>query len=191
MTTATVPALTFDSENHVYRVDGRIVPHVTSILRDGGVADERWYTEEARDRGSRVHTSLALFNLGLASIEDMTEESRGYVESWRKLRDAAGITVGLVEHRIYVAEFGYAMTLDLTFTMKKREAVGDFKTGPKQRQHAIQLAGYQLGVPTARDRYGIYLNPSGAMARLEHFDDPNDHRVWKACLTLADWRNAK
>ena len=55
----TIPACThpiqFDEAAHVYTVAGVERPSVTQILKDAGLIDTTWYTDEARQRGRAVH----------------------------------------------------------------------------------------------------------------------------------------
>jgi len=68
----------FNAGRHEYSDNGIIIPSVTQILKAAGVFDDRFYNEEARERGSAVHELCERYSNGerhdkrgrlLASIE--------------------------------------------------------------------------------------------------------------------------
>lgn len=49
------------TDDHQYFLDGKRLPSVTGILKAVGKIDATWYTEESRDRGTKVHQAIASY----------------------------------------------------------------------------------------------------------------------------------
>jgi hypothetical protein len=60
--------MTFDPVLHEYRDGDLIIQSVTQILKRAGHIDDRWYSEEARERGSAVHELCERFNKGIRTL---------------------------------------------------------------------------------------------------------------------------
>ena len=52
-------AIRFDPATHRYWAGVRELLAVTTVLRDAGLVDGRWYTEVARARGTNLHRATA------------------------------------------------------------------------------------------------------------------------------------
>lgn len=147
MSTIITPGLTFDRDAHAYRLDGEIVPGVTGVIKHHLPVDTSFYTSEARDRGSAVHTAIEYHLDGDLDEDSVTEPVRSYFDGYlRFMRELVTLPVccevGLAHRRLR-----YAGTLDLFCFMrwggKEVLALVDFKTGQWQPWHDLQLAAYR------------------------------------------------
>lgn len=168
MTTVACP-LAFDREQHVYRLNGAVVPSVTQVLRGAGYVD--FYRDlsqkiaegelspsdgvyaliqrgqrllAARDRGQRVHAAIHYLledSLDDASID---EEVRGYLESGRKYIEAQVRAVYRAEMRVWSARHGCAGTMDLLgLHADGAVCLFDWKSGdPADVSADLQLSAY-------------------------------------------------
>src|SRR5712691_6921904 len=85
------PQLTFEEEPHIYRIDGRIVPSVTQVLK--GVFGDLiwpWANEFAMERGRRVHQATHLWILGDLNAKKLSNYIAGYVAGAIRFLEESG-----------------------------------------------------------------------------------------------------
>ena len=188
----------FDEANHLYFVDGKPMPSVSSILSPlvdfSRVPPET--LEYARQRGTAVHKATELHDLGTLDEESVDEAVRPYLEAWKRFRKETGFVPRLIESRVHHADYGYCGTIDRQGYMTKLagspEAVIDIKTpvqlGPVV---GIQLAAYQEALRSegiqADLRFAVQLRSDGQY-RLTAYTDKADFSVFVALLTIKNWR---
>ena len=139
--------MNFDPALHEYSDGGVIIRSVTQILKAAGMIDDRWFSEEARDRGSAVHTlceryahGIRFDNAGraLASLE--------YVNAFARFVEDFGVyaidTETMIEGEI--DGHRYAGKYDLMAEIQGKRVLIDIKTGAKAKWHPVQLAAYAM-----------------------------------------------
>lgn len=141
----------FNPDRHEYAEDdGTPIPSVTQILKASGVIDDRWYTAEARDKGSAVHSLCERYANGerrdkrggaLADFE--------YVNAFSRWMSDYGVYSFYTEQRVYnrINGHAYAGTFDLLAEINGKRMLVDIKTGAKAKWHAVQLAAYAMAKP--------------------------------------------
>jgi RecB family exonuclease len=156
--------ISFDPCRHEYRDGEIIIRSVTQILKDAGIIDNKWYSEEARDRGSAVHDLCERYaqgkrvdNLGrpLAALEYVNAFA-----NWIHLCHVYAIET----EKIITGEINghrYAGRFDLKADINGKTVMVDIKTGKKAKWHKIQLAAYTLSENTQK-AMELYLHPDGA-----------------------------
>lgn len=178
--------MTFDPVLHEYRDGDVIIPSVTQVLKRAGHIDDRWYSEEARERGSAVHELCERFSKGIRT-DDLGRllASLEYVNSfaaWMKRSRAYAIeTESLISHT--VNGYRYAGKYDLLAEIYGKRVLIDYKTGAKAPWHYAQIAAYSLAVnPDAA--MILYLKPTGKC--IEYWLSPSEIlqgiRVFKDAL---------
>lgn len=178
------PRFVFDESLHRYTYDGRIVRGVTGLIREGGLVDPdaaQWFTEESRWRGTRVHKACLDIDLDCYGYEAL-ETDAGYVESYLKWRHLTAPRWTVLEEPRYSKRWRFCGIADrIGFDSKGRPMVLDFKTGPAQKWHRIQLALYDMlhdDIPWGiRRRVGLYLQKDGSIAKPKEYADRNDYGV--------------
>jgi hypothetical protein len=156
--------ITLDRATHKYSVD---LPSVTQVLQDCGIIDTTWFTDEARDRGSRVHLYCEQYDLGILDWSEVQDGDEDYVRcyivykkahpelawDWIEIpmMDKAGLYCGTTDRMIHI----------------RPKAIWDLKTGLEEDWHAIQLAAYANmdGDPWSYERNCLYLNKEGRPAK--------------------------
>ena len=128
MTTAVSSELQFDPVEHRYTRNGVIVPGVTDVLKGCGLIDDRWFTDEGKWRGSRVHLACAFDDENDIEESEFTEKELGYLEAWRLFKREMKFLDG---------------------------AVVDLKTGQILPWVKYQLAAYSEFRPTGTSRENI------------------------------------
>lgn len=144
----------FDEETHTYRVDGRVVPSVTQILKfgpwkgvdetDSGFVIAEDVIENARERGHRVHKAIELLNGGVLDWDTVDADDLPYVEAYADWRDEFGYVAEASELIGYSDLFDYGFTLDSFGYLPEGPVVVDIKTGSAGLKpwHKYQLAAY-------------------------------------------------
>lgn len=205
--------LTFDKASHTYRVSGKLVPGVTSLLDAlhsfAGVSREA--LEAAQARGTFVHDLCTAYDhdeldedaLASMDIDEETGVSRWvpYLSAYKQfLHDHQPNWAG-IEEMGYSSTYSYAGTPDRwgslnTPRMPVKRAVVDIKSSVQSHPvWGIQTAAYRQiiaerfprdGWLTAR-RFTLQLLPTGKYNLLP-WDSPTDWPAFMALLTLSQWR---
>uniref|UniRef100_A0A6H1ZP56 PD-(D/E)XK nuclease superfamily protein n=1 Tax=viral metagenome TaxID=1070528 RepID=A0A6H1ZP56_9ZZZZ len=115
---------------------------VTEILRP--FIDDRWFSDEAAERGSAIHSAAAAFLQGLF-VPPLKPEWRGYFESFKKWSDIIDEVV-LIEERLTDTAIGFTGQADMIIRIKGDEgySLPDIKTGQSKLDiWMVQSAAYR------------------------------------------------
>lgn len=180
--------LRFDAEKHLYWWGERPMVSVTQALTEASIIDPRWYTEEARIRGTAVHKACELLDRDDLIFESLHPQIRPYVEAYLKFKQETGFIAELIEHRVYNETYFYAGTLDRTGWIGKERILLDLKSGAIEPWAALQLSGYQGCLKPRYARMALPLTDSGKYGRPIEFKDPNDFNVFLNAVGVAHWK---
>lgn len=164
------------------------IPSVTEVLREQGLIDTTWLTEEGRWRGSAVHRACELDDL-----DDLDESSvpggiLPYLEAHRKFRRDCCAHWEEIERRRTHPIRHYTGKPDRYGKINGRTAVVDLKTGAPAPATAIQLAGYAELFDSPVRRYSLELRANGSYSLREH-SDVGDRSVFLGALASLQWRH--
>lgn len=163
----TVPVL--DEASHTYRTaDGKPLVGATELMKAlGFIGDTSFYTDEARDRGRRVHKACHFDSEGDLDARAFKRQNPGewpYVAAWRRFRTETGYRPVLSEQAVCSPLYGVAGTLD-SFGMGPGGAddwwLIDLKSGAAPWWVRYQLAIYALCLPFRPKRFALELKPNG------------------------------
>jgi hypothetical protein len=188
MTTLATPALRLDADHRYWLADRELIS-VTAALKEAGLIDTAFFTEDAADRGTYVHEACGLVDeRDLGSVDPACA---GYVAAYERFVADAKPKWCYAEHGVCDVLHGYAGTLDRAGWLNGKWTVLDIKTGPACPWHGLQLAAYARLV---RDddggkplRFDLYLTPDGAY-RLEPQTHRADEALFFAALAVAQFR---
>ena len=211
------PKFAFDPEKHLYTIDDQVVPSVTQVLEEEkfidftGIPDAT--LDQAKARGTYVHTVLHYYLEGDFELGDCVPEFRGYVDSALEFLDVARMkplrgpdgTAIAVEYRFWDPERRFAGTMDyLAWDPDEVLAINDWKTGePSDVAAPLQTAAYEYGVrkfllPTVLPKYAkskkpirrraVKLFKDGRRGRPEPYDDPRDLGMFFCALSCVHFR---
>lgn len=188
--------LTFDPEKHEYRYNGLIVPSVTRLLKWAGLIDETWFSDWHGERGRLIHLACQYYDEGTLDMSSVHPEIAGYLESYIKWREAGRhIKILEIEAPVFNEGCWYAGTLDRAVAIDDNPAIIDIKSGAYQPWHGLQLVGYQYAEDIFCERYSLYLDGGGSMAKLRKHEDSSDIDVFlsiaQAYNNVARWQNGK
>jgi hypothetical protein len=165
------------SKDHIYTVDGKVYPGVTTIL--GDVYGRFPYPEGSAERGHHVHLATQLYDeddLDEATLDPLVA---GYLEGWKRFREEMAFVPTQIEKLVHNEVYGYCGTLDRIGTMQGRLYLIDIKSGAKAFWHRIQTAAYALCLPpdTVFKRASVYLSAEGKY-KIDYYINKQDYHDW-------------
>ena len=196
--------LYFDKVEHEYRLFGQRLPSVTEVLgAQGMLPDYSWMPEFYRERGSAVHSAIALEFFDRLDWGSLDENTKPYVERFRTFIEHLDFEPILVEQPLASEVYLYAGTPDaLGWTGGGELLFLDWKCGGIEPAHHVQLAGgYMPLLEEAADEGRIPVTREDlAKARMAvvslandnpklHPVERNGHRdVFRSALATYRWR---
>jgi hypothetical protein len=183
-------SLTFDAATHVYTwheqgVSRRLVS-VTDVLRRAGMVDARWFTDEARERGTQVHAAIAR---DIAGMSDRRTIVLPHVIQWRRFLHDSGFVPAESEQPVCDPIAGYAGTFDVRGWFSadpSRRVLLDIKTGAIPDWCGLQLAAYARCVPEPHRRMGVALTETTYTTT--EYRNRADERLFLAACAVAVWQ---
>jgi len=191
-------ALTFDEEAHAYKLDGRPIPSVTTILQAAGLIDYRFMNPSDREfyltRGKYVHFATQLLDENDLDYGALDPDIRGYLDGYIKFKKDTGFVPEMIEFQSYNDTLWYSGTLDRVGMLNGNRVIVDFKSGTVAKWVAIQtIGGYAQmeGVGTVTAGYGLELKSDGTYNLSEPFTDfTGAARVMNAAIIISRFKNA-
>lgn len=204
----------FEESSHIYSRNGKIIPGCTRVLEHGGLSNYEMVHKAIMERksalGRAVHDATLYYDLNDLNWATLDEQLKPYVDAWADFRAITGFVPRQREVQCIASVNGmeYGMQIDAEGLVKKYDALVEIKiTTDIMPSHAIQLAGYALGLPMKRldgdtpidnaltrfylrKRYAVQLLPSGK-AKLHPFEDPQDAEVFLWQLGTCHWKLRK
>ena len=209
-----IPELDFIEKTHTYTFMGKVIPSVTTILKEtncSGRGYEKSSPGTAAIRGTLVHRWAELtLDKEMGKERDDLEgllkemEGSGYLDSlrayWNEVTVVAGWDILLTEGR-FIGPLKscplYAGTADLILYDEEdhRLKVVDYKTGAQQPSHALQLCAYGLGVASITDfplskisLEAVYLGKDGTYIRKNFDFEAGSREEWLAVCRTFWWQ---
>ena len=186
-------SLTFDETTHVYKLDGAILPSVSTILEAAGVVDKRFFKPEHAERGKVVHRITELMDHGTLDWSTVDEKTWGWVEAYQKFQDEVGYPMrdfDLIEWMLYHATLLYAGTAD---RLSHDGDLIDIKSGVPAEWHGLQLEGYREALLSqghiVKRLWCLYLKEDGTFKKdrdLIEYEPERD--AWLACVEVCGWK---
>jgi hypothetical protein len=200
------PRLQFDEETHTYRLEGRELPSVTTVLGAVGYYDHLRNVppeklELARRRGVMAHRAIQLYIQNKLDFSTVSDEVYGRVEgfaAWCKdtgFRPARRST----EVRVFSPSYRYAGTVDALGRIGTRRVLVDYKTPVSmdtsaKKAAALQTAAYQYALPEPEgfERVVLHLPGDGKYEEGEPLVTDaratRDFHIFLAALTVFNHR---
>lgn len=182
--------VSFDPDEHAYYDEaGARLPNITSMMLRAGIVDDRWFTEESRDRGTAVHILAARYDLGVldvASYDDLRYKGwlLAYVDAMRKLRP----TWDRIEQPMACRRPRFAGTPDRVGHAWKLHTIMELKSGPPSKSQQVQTALQAIlvadhgGLPAEHyQRLCLHVDKRGRF-KLDHHKNLRDFDVARDVL---------
>jgi hypothetical protein len=186
------PELTFDERSHIYRLDGLVVPSVTTIMQPlsrahyGGIDQD--VLERAAERGTAVHQAIE--NLICFDILDISPEYEGYLEAYRAWVKDYNVKPFASEMKTYHKTLRYAGTADLGCEENGVNTLVDFKTTSSlvPMLVGVQLEAYRRAQESHGIKYentvALQLRSDGTYRRITGSALPPKAECWKVFGSL-------
>lgn len=165
----------FDYDAHVYYVNDKPVPNITSMLVTVGKVDPTYYTEDARERGRAVHALTADVDLRAVDPTRLVSKYRGYVLAHVAAMARLKPTFVAVEEPDVHPLYRFGGRPDRVAKVFGVLSVLDEKTGREEKWHAVQTAlqailkAWRYGLePEAMQRFTLYLDDGGGFRNKLH-----------------------
>lgn len=188
------PGLTFDAGEHSYRLNGRPLPSVTTIINavlpQWQAGD--WYLQ----RGRALHHGCHLYDADVLDWDSVSPEIEPRIRAWGQFRRDFPAEVVLSEQPLANGVIGYAGTPDRVF----RDSYGnnvlcDLKSTicPQVRlqlgAYAQMLALHKINIVRA---VAVELRDDGTYRTewLLPVDLERAYRVFQSCLTVSNFARA-
>lgn len=192
--------LEFDEANHIYRLDGVVIPSVTQVLKGAGLIDfskvPPSLLEAACKFGTAVHKATELWDKGTLDEESLDPNLRPYLNGWILFRQEYGFEPISIEEILYSKIYRIAGTPDRIGKWRIDDSIiiPDIKTGFElSPANAIQLSGYELmykenlkGKHKIK-RMSISLNEESTY-KIQEYKDKGDVNILIAALSIYNWR---
>lgn len=179
--------LAFDEEAHRYLLKNRPIPGLTSVLTLTGFVDKTWFTEEGRDRGTRVHAAcqyLAEDELDWATVgEDILPRVKAFERFLEEYKPTLLGAEWLMASRVY----GFGCRHDFLFDVPALGGPGiyEVKTGAAGLAAKLQTAGQKVALEENfgfknLKRFGFELNREGKARLIPHTDSADRPMILNA-----------
>jgi len=173
---------------HLYTINGKPVPGVTSLLKAALFVDDTWFRPEYATRGKRVHKACELSDKGIA-MPGLAQypEVAGRLEAWKKFVHEMDFEAVAIEEFVGNELWGYAGQLDRRGSIRiiNAPALLDIKSGEPTPADAWQTAAYENCVDGYHRRFGVHLRESGDYKLVEH-DGIDDWDIFR--IALDGWK---
>ena len=187
------PELTFDEAGHIYRLNGLVIPSVTTLMKP--LSDDFYRTvdpnvlDRAARRGTAIHNAVE--NFTTFGVQDIAPQYAGYFQSflqWWELRKPEPLAM---EHKVYHKILRYAGTADLICVIGGRLTLVDYKSSAQVNSKlcAVQLEGYDRAFESqgvkVDDRLILHLSKSG----YQEVPFQRSSKCWSVLSSLMTIRN--
>lgn len=161
----------FNEELHEYRVNGVVMPSVTTILRLSGLADFSAIPEQSREyvllRGKATHRACHYMLEGDLDESTLDPEIQPRVEALKAFLFHSGFLPrpGMIEQVVYDSTYHFCGTYDVVGelpALRFEPALCDWKNcDPRMSGTQYQTAAYLLCIPGVHYRAGVTLKADG------------------------------
>ena len=191
-----LPELEFEEEPHIYRLDGLIIPSVSTVMEPlsssvyGSIDPD--ILNMAANRGTIVHEAVE--NYVQYGIEDIDPRYGAYLDAFIAFWKDYKPTLVATEYRMYHKYLKYAGTADLLAIIDDELWLIDNKTSSeiKKMLTRVQLEAYKKALATHNIRVKrkaiLHLKKTGRYSFVEHpADDQVAWDVFTASKTVHDY----
>jgi len=186
--------LHLDPEHHVYTVDGRVVPGVTSILQDNFGVKPYW-SEWHANKGTQVHRAIALLVKDKLDWDTVDNRIFGRIKAFQRFIRETGYRVIKSEVSLFSELNQFAGTLDLVVSDGAADYILiDIKPPSAEPIVNLQLAGYSLLLNEAATTPKIKRAACACLKDNSYYtmhwveNLKYEQRVFRSCLNVSNWQ---
>lgn len=191
---------TFDTEKHLYLLNGIKIPSCTEILTAGGFSDyscvRRGVMEKSANDGAIIHKLTEFNDRGTLDDGSVDPKLVELLDDYNKVLKARGIQFfdEWIERPVYHPSYKYGVTPDRIGKYKGEVAVFEIKTTASfMPECALQTAGQKLAVEAmsglkVKRRFAIRLK-EGQEPKVKEHKGRADEFVFIGAVNGWHWRN--
>lgn len=184
-------------ENHIYRLNDKIIPGCSEILKDMGLSDysnaRQDVLEAAAKFGSAVHKACDLHDRGTLDYKTLSAPLVPYLDGWKKfISDYQAVVVpDWIERISGSLRWRFGVTPDRVLVIKDRVVVCEIKsTTSIMRSVALQTAAQKIAV---EENYGkvhrrIAVQLTDSSYKIHEFKNQNDEETFICARKLYAWK---
>lgn len=178
---------TYDEPMRLGKLNGIVIPSVTEI-----VGEFLGHISGNAQAGIAVHLATELLDRGVLNWRTVADSIMPYVMGYEKFLSETGFKPKRIEERLFHPYLRFHGRFDRegTWNLSKGRQLIDLKKYPPPVQTGVQLAGYDLLLPTLKDprgRWALELKDD-ATYRLHEYESGEDKDVFLSMLTIKNWR---
>lgn len=178
--------VTFDSDKHIYTLNGQRVYSVSQILLEEGFINTQWFTDEGRSRGAAAHKAIELHCRGAHCFRDPVAEP--YLDAFKQFQKDCEWVPHIIEEPMACPQ--YSGTADQFGHLNGHLAVLDFKSGAISVVTGLQLVAYEklynIYFPENKlpmKRIALQLTNEGKY-KLTEFKDRTHRYIWDSIVAV-------
>lgn len=187
----------YDDSEHIYRLNGKIIPSCTQILREEGISNYDFCDDSDKQFGKAGHKVTELWDKCNLDIDTVSEHLYPYLLGYQKfLADFKVIILPeLIEKPIYSLKWGYGVTPDRVAMVNGKLSVYEIKfSSSLAKSTAIQTAAQKIAVEEQsklkiKQRIGLRLAPNNY--DISFYNNPTDERIWLSAVILNHYKKDK
>jgi hypothetical protein len=184
----------FDDLNHIYRLNGQVIPSVTQILQAEGIADYSYADESDRDFGKAGHRVTELWDKRTLDIKTISEPLIPYLNGYKKfLKDfKVKVIPEWIETPTYSFIWKYGVKPDRVVEINGKLTVYEIKFStsmiPATR---IQTAAQKIAIEEQtklkiKQRMAVQILPDDY--KISEYTKLSDERIWLSAVILNQFK---
>lgn len=184
----------YDDKEHIYHLNGKIIPSCTQILREEGISNYDFCDESDLMFGKAGHKITELWDKCNLDIETVDEMLYPYLLGYQKfLKDfKVSVLPEWIEKPAYSLKFEYGVTPDRVAMVNGKLSVYEIKfSSSLSKSTAIQTAAQKIAVEEQsklkiKQRIGLRLAPNSY--DISFYNKPTDERVFLSAVILNKYK---
>lgn len=191
--------LDFDAHNHIFKINGVIVPSITQVIKAAGLTDYSkvppHILKASQDFGTAAHLATQLYDQGNLDETTLDPALRPYLDSWITFCKEYGFVSEIIEKPMGSELFKFAGIPDRIGKREGKAADVEIKTTFEMNEStAEQTAGQVIlwkgKIDTKVERWGVLLTETGK-PQVYRYKNASDFSVFLAALTICNTKKQR
>ena len=177
-------------ETHIYTVNGVETTSVTTLLKDCGIINNKFYTEAGANNGKRRHLLTELYDQNRLDWGTIGEADLPYLEGWIKFKEERKVEIMEIEVGAYHPLLNYAGRVDRLALINREPYVIDIKTGVFSKASELQMILYGMMFTYKGQRPNLLLvHLNGKSTYKPNEVTYKDERFAMSAVRINQWKN--
>lgn len=160
-----MPTFEFKEAEHIYLLDGVIIPGTTKVLAYHGIINYEWLDEWYREKGNALHLATELWDREILDEETVDSQIQGRFDAWKKFRQDTGFEILGIEIPMYHPIYHYGVKPDRWGFLNGKLTLVEIKPATVEKWHILQRAANRAALIASgiaiQDDINIYLSDNG------------------------------